>query len=321
MTTWWTTVNGWDELWTLYGNFQKDKEQWIFRGQPNAKDKLTTTLERVRKRFDLRWCDLDHLELAMIRNFKRQAHRYVENVPEDENTLEWLALMRHYGAPTRLMDWTYSFFVALFFAIQQSDEACAVWAINMDRLRNSAESLLDNVNLRRLLLRDPHLKSREFFDLVFRRKPSVNLVYSANPERLNERLAVQQGVFLAPANISKPFLENLAAMSSTKLFDVDCVRKITIDASVQSKKEILRHLQRMNITTTSLFPGLAGFAESLWASLANPDILKGRLPFETLGGSKENLTAREFLIRKYADTTINNNYPRKISLGRVHKHT
>jgi hypothetical protein len=55
------------------------------------------------------------IESGLLRRFKRQAHHYISNPPEENDPLEWLALMQHYGAPTRLLDWTYSFFVALYF--------------------------------------------------------------------------------------------------------------------------------------------------------------------------------------------------------------
>ena len=38
---------------------------------------------------------------------------------QDDNRLEWLALMQHYGAPTRLLDFTRSPYVACFFALEE----------------------------------------------------------------------------------------------------------------------------------------------------------------------------------------------------------
>lgn len=65
-----------------------------------------------------------------MRMFRRQCHRYVSRYPT--TPLELLALMQHYEAPTRLQDWTYSFYVALFFAVDRASpersDRSTVWA-------------------------------------------------------------------------------------------------------------------------------------------------------------------------------------------------
>ena len=75
-------------------------------------------------------------ELAAIQNFKALAWKYVPD--PDMTYLEWLMLMRHYGVPTRLVDFTESPTVALHFAIETEPvNDFAVWAINRDRLKDA----------------------------------------------------------------------------------------------------------------------------------------------------------------------------------------
>ena len=63
---------------------------------------------------------------------------FLPDAPNEDKWMEWRALIRHYGGPARLLDWTYSFFVAVFLAMQEAkdDEHCAVWAYNVDWWKN-----------------------------------------------------------------------------------------------------------------------------------------------------------------------------------------
>lgn len=97
-------VNEWEDLTTLKQAYAFGEDRWIFRGQEVATWPLRSTCERSREGGgpDEPW---KH-EAAMLREFTRRAHQDVRDVPELENTLEWFALMRHFGAPTRLLDCT-----------------------------------------------------------------------------------------------------------------------------------------------------------------------------------------------------------------------
>jgi FRG domain len=79
-------------------------------------------------------------ERYLLSTFQRRAHHYITYPPERDDELEWLALMQHHGAPTRLLDWTKSPYVELFFALEpiMGADFAAVWAIDLDWCKQQA---------------------------------------------------------------------------------------------------------------------------------------------------------------------------------------
>src|SRR5262249_49577051 len=113
------------------------KKGWIFRGQRNASWLLETTLERVVRR--LNGTIKQHarkVEVCLLREFMRRFHHYSDYVPRENDEIEWFALMQHHGAPTRLLDWTMSIYVATYFALEGAEADCAVWAIDQNWLHD-----------------------------------------------------------------------------------------------------------------------------------------------------------------------------------------
>ncbi len=231
-------------------------DQWIFRGQGNASYPPRSTLER--------WAtacgctDPQRMERAVLSEFKRRAHHYVDRCPDDDDDLEWLALLRHYGAPTRLLDATYSFEVALFFACEDalgSTTPAAVWAFNATRLRQLAPP-----TARRTLDKDRHLRGGGSLRTLLRLQEAFAVGVSAF--RLNDRLAAQQGTFIWPGTVRKSFVENLAVAREKNGGTWNGLVEIILLAQ-DAVPTALRLLKSANITKAALYPGLVGFAESL----------------------------------------------------------
>ncbi len=267
-------IHGWKQLNDLYEMRFRTGSQWIFRGQKNDNQGLKSSLEREIHEFGIDLQKAPEIERGLLRRFKRQCHHYTTNVPQDHDSLEWLALMRHYGAPTRLLDWTYSFFVAAYFAIEFADKSgCAVWAINTDWVRQPFEAVISrHPDALHVWKSDPAILEPSTFKALFAREPPLALVGAITPRRLNERLLIQQGIFLCPGDASKTFESNLIALLSELESESKAnFVKITIDADLETKKDILLSLQRMNMNNAALFPGLAGFAQSLRTLMVSPE--------------------------------------------------
>src|SRR5262245_61006901 len=116
----WTDIDGlktWDDI-LSYRRDHLSACRWIFRGVSAWEHKLDTTFDRVVADLSLDEADRWKFEAWMLSEFKRRAHHYLgkSNTPNPNDYLEWFSLMRHHGAPSRLLDFSYSFFVAAYFA-------------------------------------------------------------------------------------------------------------------------------------------------------------------------------------------------------------
>lgn len=253
------------------------KKEWMFRGDRCADWRLETSFERALRGFDLRNYSRSWLEASLLRQFQRRAHHYLVDVPERDNWLEWMALMRHHGAPTRLLDWTYSCYVALFMGLERANRSCAIWAIDAGWVAQQARKLrlVSKKAWDAFVERDRHVENAKTFKGLFARRPDERkpFVVAVNPFRLNERLSIQQGVFLCPGDISKSFEANLAGLFKNERRPSKYLRKYIFRFTDVERQRAIEMLIRMNLTSTSLYPGLDGFARSLALALARPDVL------------------------------------------------
>jgi hypothetical protein len=189
--------------------------------------------------------------------------------------VEWLALMQHYGVPTRLLDWTKSPYVAAYFAISdvRSDSTCSVWAVDAHLLNSQLKRLSkatvsageeeDDEEIEESRYSSYQIRSNEEFREYCFDKPEPNVV-PLQPFRMNERLTIQQGTFLCPGNIAIPFESNLCAVLRGA---PDHLRFFRLDIPADLRLPFLQELNRMNINHATLFPGLDGFATFLKNSI------------------------------------------------------
>ena len=224
--------------------------KYMYRGQNNYEYKLESSLFRAfsrnkRSRFKEDWDTKKFNSLGyekeMLETFKRNAHIFLQHFPEESKPFDWLALMQHYGAPTRLLDFSFSPYIALFFAISgATDKDAAVYCIDYEKFKEFS-------------------LTKDFtFDKFFENK-SKSLKDSTitwfEPSFVNERLFAQQGVFLVPNTLEYSHEEIL---NETDFKDFLIKIKITPEAF----SDIIKELYKMNITASTVYTGFEGFCKS-----------------------------------------------------------
>lgn len=259
----------WDSVLQAKKKYGFGTDNWLFRGHRDASWELESTFERAKDGCPDQGRAIWEYEAAILREFTRRAHHFITDFPPMEDTLEWFALMRHYGAACRLLDFTYSFYVACYFALKESsrkDEFVAVWAVNTDWLiRRFSDRFGEDIMEERqhdFRFKRPSDFRKHFLSI----ENPKQFVGPVNPYRLNQRLTAQQGVFLCPGDIRYSFMKNLL-IPPVKAAKNQVLRLVI---SHEVKTEALRDLHRMNINSATLFPDLAGYAQSLadWFHLA-----------------------------------------------------
>ncbi len=244
-------VSSWNELRDVLEELAE--AGWAFRGQADAAWPLESSLTRYLKTFGGHKSEWLVRERKILHSFKRKAHLLLPRTPEAMETLEWLALMQHHGAPTRLLDFTWSPYVAAFFALERATTDAAIWAIasgpKVPNYRGFHISALLNEALR---LDDATILGTRTRRLASAKE--IPAVVMGEPVLMNQRMTTQVGTFIIPITRIDVPLESAVPRSS-----VFKLKLITHSL----RKETMTRLHNMNINNATLFPGVDGLARSL----------------------------------------------------------
>jgi hypothetical protein len=219
---------------------------WAFRGQRDDSP-LHCSLARYFRSFGIdprAWPDQEE---RILRIFKRKAHQYLPQPPAPNDDFQWLALMQHHGAPTRLLDFTWSPYVAAFFALERATANAAVWALNPKRVEMSEPRKPGKI--------DPRLPGN--FEKYFL-KGNTPVIWLGEPDTMNKRLIAQSGTFALPGILDRPLEEILGEDQNPG----EVMAKFILSAD-RIRETAMRELYRMNITWATLFPDLDGLARSM----------------------------------------------------------
>jgi hypothetical protein len=163
--------------------------------------------------------------------------------------------MQHFGAPTRLIDFTFSPYVAAFFAIHKSIDDSAVWCLFPPPFDNKGTMVLNDgneIDHQSLWMRTESNYEKNF--IPGRRK----FLVLGEPEKMNQRLIAQAGTFVIPGVINTS-LEDIILTNYPE--GKKHIIKIVLKKRIRD--EAMSDLYKSNITEATLFPGIDGMARSL----------------------------------------------------------
>jgi hypothetical protein len=194
-------------------------------------------------------------EQSLLRNFRKYAHR---SATQRDSLWNWIALAQHHGLPTRLLDWSFSPFVALHFATVNRAEwksDAMIWCVDCVKIKSYLPT-----KLQRLLKReDSDVLTVEMLDEV---APTLKALEALSRKRF---LA-----FFEPPSLDDRIINQAALLSVSSRADLsisqwlyehnELFHRIVIPAKL--KQEIRDKLDQANINERILFPGLDGL--SLW---------------------------------------------------------
>ena len=245
-------VNSWIELQeavfagSWQSRIQRHRSAFAFRGVPRVSHTLETSLQTGGF--------VTH-EKHLLTSFRKYA---VERAVHGDWVWNWLSLAKHHGLPTRLLDWSYSPYVALHFVtanLKEFDTDGAIWCVDYQKtnrllpqpLRDILKS--DDANIFTTEMLNRVATSLEEFDAF-----GGDFVLFFEPPSLDERIVNQFALFSLPSS-AKLSLEDLLNRGDSMH------RRIIIPAAL--KWELRDKLDQANITERVLFPGLDGLSQWL----------------------------------------------------------
>lgn len=249
-------VNSWEELtqevyhqsWKPdLGRFRSD---FAFRGLSDCHYKLENSFVRN--------CgERPELEYHMLRNFRKYAR--IDDFSLANTPLRALVLAQHHGLATRLLDWTYSPYVAMHFATSNTEKYDldgVIWKVDFVQVNRLIPEPLKAL----LTLEKCNAFTVEMLESVF---PTI--------QKLDETIGSGHALFFEPPSIDDRIVNQFALFSvmtsATSVLDEWLIkhpklyRRIIIPAEL--KWEVRDKLDQANITERVLFPGLDGLASWL----------------------------------------------------------
>ncbi len=229
------------------GRFRSD---YAFRGLSDSNYCLENSF--------LRNCgDRPDLEYHLLRNYRKYARTSEPNLTNTQ--LRSLLLAQHHGLPTRLLDWTYSPFIAMHFATSNTEKFNidgVIWKIDFVKVNSLIPEPLnilltkEKCNAFTVEMLESEFSNLQKFDGVI----GKGHVLFFEPPSIDDRIVNQFALFSIMTSAT-------SVLDNWLLQHPDVYQRIIIPSKL--KWEIRDKLDQANITERVLFPGLDGLAKWL----------------------------------------------------------
>lgn len=233
---------------------------YIYRGQADSSWGLQSSLERV---VGVGWSSdsAQRFEDFSLGRFQSKFHLYDKENCQPNSKLAWLAAMQHYGIPTRLVDFSESPYVALYFALEAFNYAASagfsLFIVDYRAILDKSIQYIKSVDRDFTESRQSlHGKQDEVFEKTVDRF-SYDIAWITEPKILNARIDRQSGSFLLSGNRGRRIEEVLAS----ELYKGVDMQKLQITRALAMGVYVL--LRKMNVTSKSLYGDLDGLAKSI----------------------------------------------------------
>jgi FRG domain-containing protein len=251
-------VDSWEDLNEHLWKYSRDSTlNWVtdttYRGLDRDYGNLKTSLQRLGGNLKIK-------EQKLLNAFRKHART---DLQFGESDWDVMLLGRHYGLPTRLLDWTVSPLTALFFAVEHvehDDEDGVIWCVQ----RSDTNSLLPRDLLTLLQEHQGTTFSVEELKERFKSVKDLDLlthecVLFFEPPGVSPRIINQFPVFSVMPGVESDALA---------YFDQKDVHYRKVMVSSRLKKEVRGRLLVMNVSDRTMYPGLDGISRWLKAWLS-----------------------------------------------------
>ena len=242
-----------------------ERELFWFRGVSDSAYSLVPKAYRNSKVVDGKDF-LERQEQLMLSRFRQRAMPYLPTSRSELSNAALLVHMQHYGAPTRLLDWTENLLVAAYFSVSNKalDEGKnpAIWAlrpaawnsiVHSDLVDNEI-STFDSTTIRpnesplmRWLPLSPENRSSTM------KKDYALATYATHS---NDRIRAQQGVFTVAGTSTEGLEKQVKAQSS----NLPILYKFTFTGGA---KKLKYELSQIGYIRSLIYPGLESICNEL----------------------------------------------------------